>query len=92
MVLLCGWRDQRTLGHLKHCNRVLAEDTGELIQKVIERMTRFQITIRPCTGTRVPAKTGVPPRRSRVLVINGSGSKTRLRKGPQNIHRRVRGF
>jgi len=43
MVSLCGWQDQRTLGHLKHCNRVLAGDTGERIQKVIERMTRFQI-------------------------------------------------
>ena len=41
---------------------LLARDAREIVEELVETVIPFEVTIRFRNGTRVPTKTGVPPR------------------------------
>jgi hypothetical protein len=58
------------LGLLQHTLRQLARHRRKLIQKLRQRLARFDVYSNKIrTGTRVPANTGVPPKMWGLIVM-----------------------
>ena len=46
----------------KRCDRLFPRHRGEIVKKIVKTVPTFEIIDKIAQGTRVPMKTGVPPR------------------------------
>lgn len=72
-------REEFSRSDRKHSDRcffeesdhLLTRDSGEPVEELVDRLPPSKYSMSVCTGTRVPRKTGVPPKTSGVEVMRG---------------------